>query len=258
MLEAGKDDKLSSSVEHRLAETAYRSNNFNLIPPIIGIIIADQYGNTITVFEYDSVDADKYGPIKSFLSKDQQNFLEIDLVSMYLSSFKVFAGQANIKNLSNLEIYGSNIKAQIYFLLEKFMVIIFLNSNTDLNSKQKSQVIKYCEEKLVNYESEFANFNDASFRRTLNQLEQIGKKWLKKFNNQYIQTYKNLYLRKHEFTEELMDQLDKIIQNEISEYLNYVPDEITNSFAKELRNKIQDKLFEIKVNVPEDFKKNKI
>ena len=238
-------------MEQKLTETAYRSNNFNLIPPIIGIIIADQYGNTITVFEYDSAEDDRYRPIKSYLSKDNQNFLEIDLVSMYLSSFKVFAGQANIKNLSNLEIYGSNIKAQIYFLLEKFMVIVFLNSNTDLNSKQKSHMIKYCEDKLIKYEDQFINFNESNSQKTLNSLELIGRKWLKKFNNQYIQTYKNLYLRKHETTEELMSQLDKIIQNEINEYLSYVPDEITNSFAKELKNKIQDKLFEINLNLSE-------
>lgn len=254
MLEAGKGDDF---VEQRLTETAYRSNNFNVIPPIIGIIIADQYGNTITVFEYDSVEDDKYGSIKSYLSKDQQNFLEIDLVSMYLSSFKVFAGQANIKNLSNLEIYGSNIKVQIYFLLEKFMVIIFLNANTDLNSKQKAQVVKYCEERLIKYEYEFANFNDPSSRTTLNLLEQVGKKWLKKFNTRYIHTYKNLYLRSHETTEELMDELDKIIQNEINEYLNYVPDEVTNNFAKELKNKIQDRLFEINLNTLEHHKKKK-
>ena len=135
MLEAGKDD---SFVEKKLIETVYRTHHFNVIPPIIGIIIADQYGNTITVFEYDSNENDYYGPIKSYLSEDQKNILEIDLVSMYLSSFRIFAGQANIKNLSHLEIYGSNIKAQIYFLLEKYMVIIFLNSNTDLNSKKGS------------------------------------------------------------------------------------------------------------------------
>jgi hypothetical protein len=252
MLEAGKDDDF---VRQRLTETAYRSNNFNVIPPIIGIIIADQYGNTITVFEYDSDEDDKYRPIKSYLSKDNQNFLEIDLVSMYLSSFKVFAGQANIKNLSNLEIYGSNIKAQIYFLLEKFMVIIFLNSNTDLNSKQKSHVIKYCEDKLNKYEFEFGNFNESCSRETLTSLEQIGRKWLKKFNTRYIQTYKNSYLRKHENTEELMNQLGLIIQSEINEYLSYVPDEIINNFSKELKNKIQDKLFEINLNVPESSKK---
>ncbi|NVM18512.1 MAG: hypothetical protein HWN80_12420 [Candidatus Lokiarchaeota archaeon] len=251
MLEAGKDDKF---VEQRLTETAYRSNNFNLIPPIIGIIIADQYGNTITVFEYDSNDNDKYGPIKSYLSKDHQNFLEIDLVSMYLSSFKIFAGQANIKNLSHLEIYGSNIKAQIYFLLEKFMAIIFLNSNTDLNSKQRALVIKYCEDKLIKYDSEFGNFNDTSSRETLSMLEQKGRKWLKKFNISYIQTYKNLYLRKHETTEELMNQLGLIIESEINEYLNYVPDDIINNFSKELKNKIQDKLFEINLNEPEKYK----
>jgi hypothetical protein len=248
MLEVGNGDDF---VEQRLTETAYRSSNFNMIPPIIGIIIADQYGNTITVFEYDSAEDDKYGPIKYYLSKDQQNFLEIDLVSMYLSSFKVFAGQANIKNLSNLEIYGSNIKAQIYFLLEKFMVIIFLNSNTELNSKQKTHVIKYCEDKLIKHETEYTSFNETSSRETLAILEQMGRKWLKKFNIRYIGTYKDLYLKKHETTEELMSQLESIIQNEIEEYLNYVPNEIIKNFSKELKNKIQDKLFEISLNVNE-------
>ncbi|NVM45412.1 MAG: hypothetical protein HWN79_10885 [Candidatus Lokiarchaeota archaeon] len=245
MLEAGKDDNF---VEKKLTETVYRTHNFNAIPPIIGIIIADQYGNTITVFEYDSNDDDKYGPIKSYLSKDHQNFLEIDLVSMYLSSFKIFAGQANIKNLSHLEIYGSNIKAQIYFLLEKYMVIVFLNSNTDLNSKQRAHVIKYCEDKLNKYESEYSNFNETCSRETLSMLEQKGKIWLKKFNIRYIETYKNLYLRKHETTEELMNQLGLIIEGEIKEYLNYVPDEIKNNFSKELKNKIQDKLFDLNLN----------
>ena len=252
MLEVRVDN---SFVEKKLTETAYRSHNFNVIPPVIGIIISDQYGNTITVFEYGSNDDDNYGSIKSYLSEDHDNLLEIDLVSMYLSSFKIFAGQANIKNLSHLEIYGSNIKAQIYFLLEKYMVIMFLNSNTDLNSKQRTQVIKYCEDKLIRYEFEFGNFNDTSSRELLSLLEQKGKLWLKKFNIRYIHTYKNIYLRKHETTEELMDQLGSIIQSEISEYLNYVPDEIINNFFKELKNKIQDKLFEINLNVPGELKK---
>jgi len=250
MLEVRVDN---SFVEKKLTETAYRSHNFNVIPPVFGIIISDQYGNTITVFEYDSNDKDDYGPIKSYLSKDHNNLLEIDLVSMYLSSFKIFAFNIRTINLSHLEIYGSNIKAQIYFLLEKFMVIIFLNSNTDLNSKQRAQVIKYCEEKLIKYESEFENFNDTSSRELMSLLEQKGKRWLKKFNIRYIQTYKNIYLRKLETTEELMNQLSSIIQSEINEYLNYVPDDIINNFSKELRNKIQDKLFEMNLNEPENF-----
>jgi hypothetical protein len=252
MLEAGKDDNF---VEKKLTESAYRSHNFNIIPPIIGIIIADQYGNTITVFEYSSNESDDYRPIKSYLSEDQKNLLEIDLVSMYLSSFKIFAGQANIKNLSHLEIYGSNIKAQIYFLLERFMVIVFLNSNTDLNYKERAQVIKYCEDNLIKHESEFVNFNDSYSREILSLVDQKGQRWLKKFNIRYIQTYKNLYLRKHETTEELMNQLGLIIQSEIKEYLNYVPEEIINSFSKELKNKIQDKLFEINLNSSENFMK---
>jgi hypothetical protein len=52
-----------------------------------------------------------------------------------------------------------------------------------------------------------------------------------------------------------MNQLGLIIQSEIDEYLNYVPEEIINNFSKELRNKIQDKLFEINLNVPENYTK---
>jgi hypothetical protein len=91
---------------------------------MIGIIISDQYGNTITVFEYDSKDENDFGPIKSYLSEGEKDLLEFDLISMYLSSFKIFAGQTNIQNTSHLEIYGSNIKVQIYFLFEKYMIIV--------------------------------------------------------------------------------------------------------------------------------------
>jgi len=65
------------------------------------------------------------------------------------------------------------------------------------------------------------------------------------------------YLFKETTTEELMNQLGLIIQSEIEEYLNYVPEEIVNNFSKELKNKIQDKLFEINLNLPENFKKEK-
>jgi hypothetical protein len=52
-----------------------------------------------------------------------------------------------------------------------------------------------------------------------------------------------------------MSQLGLIIQSEINEYLKYVPEEITNNFSKELTNKIQDKLFEINLNVLESSRK---
>jgi hypothetical protein len=52
-----------------------------------------------------------------------------------------------------------------------------------------------------------------------------------------------------------MNKLGLIIQNEIDEYLNYVPEEIIINFTKELKNKIQDKLFEINLNIPEKYKK---
>jgi len=241
-------------IEKKLTETAYRSHNFNVIPPIIGIIISDQYGNTITVFEYNSKDDNDFGPIKSYLSEGEKGLLEIDLISMYLSSFKIFAGQTNIKNLSRLQIYGSNIKAQIYFLFE-YMVIAFLNSQTNLTSKERTQVLKYCEDKLTKYKYEFENFNDKGSRATLKVLENKGKNWLKKFNAKYIQAFKNLFLKKHEEIEKSMSEIGLIIQNELYEYLEHVPDEILNNLSKELKNKIQDKLFEFNPTLSENPEK---
>jgi hypothetical protein len=151
-----------TSINGKLDEIAYISYNFNKIPPIIGIVIADQFGNTILVLEYENKPEENYDPIKSYLSEDNKNLLEIDLISMYFSSFKTFAGQTNIQNLSNLEIHGSNIKVQLYFLFDKYMVIIFLNSKVDLNLKEKEQIIQYFEEILIKYEFEFHHFNDSN------------------------------------------------------------------------------------------------
>ena len=128
-------------IDEKINEIAYFSYNFNKIPPIIGIITADQFGNTLMVFEYDNKNEGNYGPIKSYLSESDKNLLEIDLISMYFSSLKTFAGQTNIQNLSNLEIHGSNIKVQIYFLFDRYMVILFLNSKIDLNLREKTQII---------------------------------------------------------------------------------------------------------------------
>jgi len=237
--------KCQDFVEKKITETTYRSHNFDAIPPIIGIIISDQYGNTLTVFEYGSKNENGYGPIKTYLSEGEKDLLEIDLISMYLSSFKIFAGQTNIQNLSHLEIYGSNIKAQIYFLFEKYMIIVFLNSNTNLNSQEKARILEYLKEKLVKYEHQFTNFNEINSRKIIGIVKRNGKKWFKKLNKDYIQAFKNLFLKKHEEIEKSMSEIGLIIQNELYAYLEYVPDEIINNLSKELKNKIQDKLFEL-------------
>ncbi len=244
--------KYNSLIENRLTEIAYRTYNFNNIPPVIGIIVSDQYGNTIMVVDYDSKDKTNYGPIKSYLIEDDEKLLEIDLISMYFSSFRTFAEQTNIKNLSHLEIHGSNIKGQIHFAYEKYMIIVFLNSNTDLNSKEKTQIINYFEDLLIKYEYEFSNFNTTNSKRTITLLKDKGKKWLEIFNTTHLKKYKEIYLKKQEIVEEFMKNVGPIIQNELYEYLEYVPDDILNNISKEIKNKIQDKLFEFNINLFEE------
>ncbi len=236
-------------IDEKINEIAYFSYNFNKIPPIIGIITADQFGNTLMVFEYDNKNEGNYGPIKSYLSENDKNLLEIDLISMYFSSFKTFAGQTNIQNLSNLEIHGSNIKVQIYFLLDRFMVILFLNSKVDLNLKGKTQIIQYFEDKLLKYKFEFKHFNGSNSRKIIRTLEDRGKAWLKRLNKTYIQTFQNVFLKKHEILDMIMNQIAPIIETELGEYLEGFPEDVINDMSKELRNKVEDKICEFNLNL---------
>ncbi len=237
------NENSKNNLENMLIESAYISCNFNKIPPIFGCLIADQHGNTLMVFEYDYKNEDNYGPIKSYLSEHQKSLLEIDLISMYFSSFSTFAGQTNIQNLSNLEIHGSNIKVQIFFLFNKYMIIFFLNSKTDLSLKEKKQIIEYFEDKIIKFEFEFTHFNAARSRKILSMLENKGKAWLKKLNKSHLQTYSDSYLKKHEILNVFSSQIEPIIEKTLNEYLENIDEDIVNNVSKEIKNKIEDKLF---------------
>ena len=237
-------------VGNKLIEMSYLSTGFHKIPPIIGVMICDINGNAILVIEHNSKNINGYGSINSYLSNKDKHLIDLNLISGYFSALKSFAGEINIKNLSNIEIDGSNIKVQIYTLCANYMIIIFLNSNTELNSNIKLRVIKYFEETLKKQENEFKYFNAPYSREILRNLEYNGKKWLKKLNRNYIQIHRKAYLQKHSMTDDLLKGFDLIIQNEINEYLINVPKDILENLSKEIINKVQDKLFE---NLREKF-----
>ena len=76
------------------------------------------------------------------------------------------------------------------------MIIVFLNTNTDLISKEKTQIIQYFKDQIIQYFKEFNNFNTTQSRRIITMLENQGKNWLKIFNTIYLKTYKEIYLKK--------------------------------------------------------------
>jgi hypothetical protein len=244
-----KNERLGENLENILVKNAYNTCNFNKIPPVIGTLIADQNGNTLMVIEYDSTKKDNFGPIKSYLSEKERNFLEIDLISMYFSSLRSFAGQTNIQNLSNLEIHGSNIKVQIFFLFDTYMIILFLNSKTEFNLKEKTLIVKYFEDKLNKYEFEFKHFNAAKSRKILGMLEVRGKVWLKQLNRNYLHTFKNTYLKKHEMIDELTRDIEPIIKDVLLEYLEYIHEDVVKNISIEIKTKIQDSLFGFESNL---------
>jgi hypothetical protein len=228
-----------------IANLAY---NFDEMPPIIGIVTADLFGNTLMVFEYDCNTESEYRPIKTYLSESDKNLLELDLISMYFSSFKTFAGHTNIKNLSNLEIHGSNLKVQIFFLFEKFMLILFLNSKIDLNLKEKTQIIEYFEELLLAHEFEFKHFNASHSRKIIKSIEVRGKLWLKRLNKGFIHSYQKGFLKKHEVLDIVIKEIALIIESELGDYLEGISSEIVQDISKELKTKIHDKICEYDFN----------
>ncbi len=226
-----------------LVQYIYNDNNFNKIPPIVGILFADLFGNAIMTYEYD--EHSNYGTIRSYLSDDKNSLLEIDLVSMYFSSFKIFAKNNNIKDLSYLEIHGSNLKIQISFLFEKFMIIIFLNSNTILSLKTQKKILNHFKDIIEEYGFFLEDFNKENSRNIIRELKKRGCDWVKKLNKTYIQDFKLGYLKKSEYINSFISRINPIIQKELKEYLEIIPDDILNDISREIRYKIHNEVFEL-------------
>ena len=64
-----------------------------------------------------------------------------------------------------------------------------------------------------------------------------------------MQTYENAFLKKHEIIDMVMNKIAPIIQKELSEYLEGIPEDILNNVSKEIRNKIQDKICEFNLKL---------
>lgn len=234
---------IESSIEKKLLNIKNRSKNFHIIPPIIGIVISDQYGNTIFVSEYEANGRENYNSIKQYLSEDDANLIEIDLVSMYFSSFKMFASQTNIKNLSHLEIHGSNIKVQIHFKFEDFIVIVFLNSNTNLNSEEKSILIDYFKDMFSEYGNKLKNYNSKPSKNIIHNLAKDGTKFLKDLNRKFLKRHNKKYIENYEQVERITKKIIPIIHNEINHYFKYIEENILFNLKREIKTKIQDIIF---------------
>jgi hypothetical protein len=241
--ESARSNKLNNFNEKLLVKSSYISCSFDKIPPIIGFLIADQHGNTLMVIEYNSKNLKTYRPIKTYISENEKNLLEIDLISMYFSSLRIFAAQTNIQNLSNLELHGSNIKVQIFYLFQKYMIIAFLNSKTELYLYLKTQIITYFEDIIKKNEFEFIHFNASKSRTIISVLENKGRFWLNRLNKNYLHHYKNNYLQQHQFINEITGEIKSVINEVLFEYLENIQEEFVDNISREINNKIQDLLF---------------
>ena len=216
--------------------------NFNQIPPIIGIILSNKAGISILTYEYDENNRNRFGPIEKYLNEEQDDLS--DFISMYLSSLIGFAENVKIENLCHVGIGGSNIKMKIFFQDKNYMIIVFLNANTDLSLRIQDHILDHFSEVFEKYDWVFENYNDKNSIQIRKNLESIGQNWLKKLNRSYINTYEKLYLAKDIKIEKLMTSIKPIITHTVESYMQYVPDEIKTDICREIHEKVNSKLSE--------------
>ncbi|MFX0071507.1 MAG: hypothetical protein ACFFAO_10500 [Candidatus Hermodarchaeota archaeon] len=214
--------------------------NFNRIPPIVGIILSTRSGLSILTYEYHTNDRNKYGSIDSYLNDNQEHLL--DLISMYLSSLINFADNINIENLNNVGIGGSNIKLKVFFKHADYMLIIFLNSNTDLSLRIQDFILDHFEKIFKKYSYFLEHYNEEGSIQIRKNLECSGEKWLKKLNRFYIEAYKKLYIAKDKKFEKFMANIKPLIFETLEYYLKYIPEDNKTDICREIYEKINNEL----------------
>jgi hypothetical protein len=228
---------------------ACKSKNFDVVPPIFGIIVGDCYGNILMFNEFDSENNNNYGSLEFYLLCKSREVLS--LVPSFFSAFIALSKELNLRNMTHLEINSSNIKIRTFFLFKKYTIIVFLNSNTIFFSNIKSQILDHFYELLQKYDYEFSNFNFPKSRAIIHNLELKGKSWLEKLNSNYMNEFREDYSRKHENIDMFIkDVHKKIIQKTLREYcednefLTYESEFMINNISREIKNKIEEKLYE--------------
>ncbi len=214
--------------------------NFNKMPPIIGIILANNAGTSILNYQYDSANRNGYGEIDTYLNGSQDCLL--DFITMCFSSLNTFADNVNIENLRYVGIGGSNIKIKVFFKFETFMIIVFLNSNTDLSINIQDHILEHFREISRTCKEAIENYNNSESRRIRKDLETAGEKWIIKLNKLYIKAYEKLFFAKDERCENLMGHIKPIVNETLGYYLKHIPEEIKTDICREIYEKIDDKL----------------
>ena len=174
-----KTDNYNVELKLESRRIYYSLFNYKEIPPVIGVILSSKTGITLLKYEYSTNSRNKYKEIKSYLKDNQESLL--DLISMYLSSINAFADNINIEDLFMVEFGGAKIKMKVFLNYENSMLIVFLNSKTDVSLIQED-IIEHFDKLFKEYASIFKNYVDNETLKLLKALEISGEKWLNELN----------------------------------------------------------------------------
>jgi len=216
--------------------------NFNLIPPIVGIILSNRAGISILTYEYNDKNNNRYGSIESYLDEDQDDLSEF--ISMYLSSLISFAENVKIENLRHVGIGGSNIKIKVFFEEKNYMIIVFLNANTDLSLRIQDHILDHFNQIFENYDYILENYNYKESIQIRKDLESTGQDWLKRLNRFYIKAYENIYIAKDVKLGKFMANIKPIVNETVEYYMKRVSEDIKADICREIHEKINNKLSE--------------
>jgi len=163
---------------------------------------------------------------------------------MFISALEKFSKEINIQNLSGFNLMGTNLKMQI-FGFDNYTVTFFCNPNI---------YIKLIEYEIKNYFTNLFESNKEKFKESIrsgsldniDELNQLGRKWLEELNKSYEHSIIDLELFDIESAKNLYNGLEDF-------------QEITNLEFSIILEKIKKlKLNLMKAIVAEDFEEVKV
>ena len=175
------------SIDRFTFETNYFETDLKrkLIPPFLGFMVADKDGKTlITIEVYDGIFGEVLKPEGGEMQPDHE------LIPMFICALEKFSTEINIQNLSGFHLKGTNIMMET-FRFELVTITVFMNADTNINSVRE-QVSAWFTQFFKKNEKEFQHSIITGEVTKLNELNEIGGKWLNELNQNYKKMAINL------------------------------------------------------------------
>ncbi len=212
-------------------------------PSFIGCLIADKNGKTLLTFEIFE------GALESYLKrhlvgtegKGTGNYLDIELIPMFISALEKFSQEINIRNLTGVKIKGTNLKMQT-FSYDKYTVTFFINPHVNIKSIEKK--IKYYFKIIFEkYKKDLEISIKTGFVDNISHINNLGREILKELNKfVYLVEFKRIIFN--------LDSFEMVYARTLNNKLKKLEDNFNEKFIIILEKvkKLKTRMFHVMAN----------